>query len=135
MSQKERTAQKKQKKGIGRMSVVLTVLIILMAIMNIPCLIEQYEKNYEAKSLQKTLEVEQNKGERLKIEYEIKTDYKAIEDYVSANMQMKKAEPYQVEYILKNNDDKSKVVKAEDDSEGFFAKITKSFSMIAEYFQ
>ena len=80
MSVKEKSEKKTKKKGIGRFAVTITVLIVMVGVLNIPCLIEQYEKNYEAKSLQKTLEVEQNRGERLKIEYETKTDYKAIEE-------------------------------------------------------
>ena len=55
------------KKGIGKFAVVLTILIVLVGVLNIPCFIEQYEKNHEAKTLQAELAVEKNKGERLKI--------------------------------------------------------------------
>lgn len=125
----------KKKHGIGFFHVFLTVLIIAAILLNVPCFIEQYEKNDQANKLLKELNSEINRGKRLKIEYESRTDYKSIEEYVTESLMMKKTESYQIEYIVNESDNMSEVVKADDYNESIFHRIAKTFSVITEYFK
>ena len=68
------------------------------------------------------------------IEYKSRVNYKLVEDYVTENLNMKKLENYQIEYISKSADDMSVVVKNDDDN-GFLSRIANTFSIIAEYFR
>jgi hypothetical protein len=113
---------------------IITLIILTINIFNVNCYIEQYEKNYHEKLLKDELAKEQNDGERLRIEYESRTNYKAIEEYVTKNFMMKKIDNYQIEYIVNDAENTSEVVKADDYDEGFFNRLSKAFSMIAEYF-
>jgi hypothetical protein len=113
---------------------IITLIILTINIFNVNCYIEQYEKNYHEKLLKDELAKEQNDGERLRIEYESRTNYKTIEDYVTKNFMMKKIDNYQIEYIVNDAENTSEVVKADDYDEGFFNRLSKAFSMIAEYF-
>ena len=124
----------KKKKNYGKLTVVLVVMIVLVTTLNIPCYITQYEKNYEARTLTEELNDEVNRGKRLLIEYKSRVNYKLVEDYVTENLNMKKLENYQIEYISKSADDMSVVVKNDDDN-GFLSRIANTFSIIAEYFR
>lgn len=124
----------KKRKSYGKLTVILAVLILLVSTLNIPCYITQYEKNYEARQLTSNLEEEVNRGKRLLIEYKSRINFKDVEAYASENLNMKKAENYQIEYIMKKADDMSVVVK-NDSEDGFLSRIANTFSIIAEYFR
>lgn len=126
--------KKENGKNYGRLTVVLTALILFVSALNVPCYIAQYEKNYEVRQLTAELEDEVNRGKRLQIEYKSNVNYKLVEEYVSQNLNMKKIENYQIEYVLKESDAVSAVVKNESD-EGFLSGIANTFSVIAEYFR
>ena len=127
-------SESKKKKNYGKLTVVLVVMIVLVTTLNIPCYKTQYEKNYEARTLTEELNDEVNRGKRLLIEYKSRVNYKLVEDYVTENLNMKKLENYQIEYISKSADDMSVVVKNDDDN-GFLSRIANTFSIIAEYFR
>lgn len=127
-------SESKKKKNYGKLTVVLVVMIVLVTTLNIPCYITQYEKITEARTLTEELNDEVNRGKRLLIEYKSRVNYKLVEDYVTENLNMKKLENYQIEYISKSADDMSVVVKNDDDN-GFLSRIANTFSIIAEYFR
>lgn len=124
----------KRKRRISALNVFLTILIIAAGVLTIPCCIMQHEKNSEADKLISTLETETNRGARLRIEYEIRTDYKAIEEYVTKTLMMKKQEPYQIEYVLRDTDSVSVVLDTEGYDENVLTAISRTFSAITEYF-
>lgn len=124
----------KKKRRISGINVFLTILIIAAGVFTIPCCITQHEKNNEADKLVSTLETEKNRGSRLRIEYEIRTDYKLIEEYVTQELMMKKLEPYQMEYVLRDSDSVSVVLDTEGYDENFLTKVSRTFSAITEYF-
>lgn len=113
---------------------IIILLIIATGVFNVNCYIEQNEKNYREKLLRDELAKEQNKGARLSIEYESRTDYRAIEEYVSQNFMMKKVDNYQIEYIVNDVENNSEVIKINSYDESFFTRLSKAFSMITEYF-
>ena len=126
--------KKEKKRTYGRLTVFLSALIIFVSALNVPCYITQYEKNYEVRQLTSELEEEVNRGKRLLIEYKSNVNYKAVEDYVSENLNMKKLANYQVEYVLKHAESNSVVIK-DDSNGGFLSGIANTFSVIAEYFR
>lgn len=125
---------KKKALSANAAALIITLLILTINIFNVNCYIEQYEKNYHEKLLKDELVTEKNKGQRLQIEYESRTDYKAIEEFVTKNFMMKKIDNYQIEYIVNDSENTSEVVKADTYDEGFLYRLSKAFSMIAEYF-
>lgn len=124
----------KKRRRISGINVILTILIIAAGVITIPCCITQHEKNSEEDKLISTLQTETNRGARLRIEYEIRTDYKLIEEYVTQELMMKKLEPYQVEYVIRDSDSLSVVLDAEGYDENFFTMVSRTFSAITEYF-
>ena len=126
--------KKEKKRTYGKLTVILLALIIFVSALNVPCYITQYEKNYEVRKLSSELEDEVNRGKRLLIEYKSNVNYRLVEDYASQNLNMKKLANYQVEYILKQSENNSVVVKNDSD-DGFLSGIANTFSVIAEYFR
>lgn len=122
------------KKALNPVAFIITLLIITIEVFNVNCYIDQYEKNYNEKLLKDELQKEQNEGEQLRIEYESRTNYRAIEEYVSENFMMKKIDNYQIEYIVNDAENTSQVIKANSYDEGFFSRLSRAFSLIAEYF-
>lgn len=125
----------KKRNGFGIINIFLSVLIIIASIVAIPCCLKQYEKNQTVNRLRNELEQETNRGSRLRIEYEIRTDYKAIEEYVTKNLMMKKQEPYQIEYILRETDSVSVVVNQDSQNDNILSAIARTFSAITEFFK
>lgn len=125
----------KKKRGFGIINIFLSVLIIIASIISVPCCLQQYEKNQTVNRLKKELEQESNKGARLRIEYEIRTDYKAIEEYVTKNLMMKKQESYQIEYVLHETDSVSVVVNQDNQDDNILSAIARTFSAITEFFR
>ena len=130
---KKKTEMKK-KKSYGKLTLILSVLILFVSMLTVPCYITQYEKNYETRKLTAELEEEINRGKRLMIEYKSRVNHKVVEEYAYEKLNMKKLENYQIEYILKESDDKSVVVK-NDEEDGFLARLASTFSIVAEYFR
>ena len=126
--------KKEKKRTYGKLTVILSALIIFVSALNVPCYITQYEKNYEVRKLSSELEDEVNRGKRLLIEYKSNVNYRLVEEYASQNLNMKKLANYQVEYILKQSENNSVVVKNDSDG-GFLSGIANTFSVIAEYFR
>lgn len=126
--------KKEKKRTYGKLTVILSALIIFVSALNVPCYITQYEKNYEVRKLSSELEDEVNRGKRLLIEYKSNVNYRLVEEYASQNLNMKKLANYQVEYILKQSENNSVVVKNDAD-DGFLSGIANTFSVIAEYFR
>lgn len=120
---------------IGGLNILLIVLIVVAGIFTIPCCIKKYEKNCSADTLQQTLFSEKNRGARLKIEYEIRTDYKLIEDYVTNQLSMKKEENYQVEYVMRETDNQSVVLDSEGKTTNILTGLARTLSAITEYFR
>ncbi len=117
------------------LNIFLSVLILLSAVLTVPCYIKQYQKNKTASNLTKELQNEINIGTRLRIEYEIRSDYKTIEDYVSNNLSMKKVDNYQIEYLMRETGNVSVVVYDEDDDGNFLTDLARTFSAITEFFR
>ncbi len=126
--------KKEKKRTYGKLTVILSALIIFVSALNVPCYITQYEKNYEVRKLSSELEDEVNRGKRLLIEYKSNVNYRLVEEYASQNLNMKKLANYQVEYVLKQSENNSVVVKNDSDG-GFLSGIANTFSVIAEYFR
>ena len=59
--------KKEKKRTYGKLTVILSALIIFVSALNVPCYITQYEKNYEVRKLSSELEDEVNRGKRLLI--------------------------------------------------------------------
>ncbi len=127
-----------KKKMNGRKKISLTALLIVLTVLvnlfSISCFIEQYEKSCRAARLQAQLEEEIKTGERLSVEYEKRTNYRDIEAYITENTNLKKAETYQYEY-LRDESSNSSVVKNTEGDEGFLTQLSRTFSVIAEYFR
>ncbi len=130
----KKTKEIKKKKSYGKLTIILSVLILFVSTLTVPCYITQYEKNYETRKLTAELEEEVNRGKRLMIEYKSRVNHKVVEEYALEKLNMKKLENYQIEYILKKSDDKSVVVK-NDEGDGFLSRLASTFSIIAEYFR
>lgn len=128
-------SEKKDGKIMNGLNIFLSVLILLSAVLSLPCYIQQYQKNKTANNLAKELQTEINTGTRLRIEYEIRSDYKTIEDYVSNDLSMKKVDSYQIEYLMREAGDVSVVVNNEDKDTNFLTSISRTFSAITEFFK
>lgn len=127
--------EKKDSRILNGLNIFLSVLILLSAVLTVPFYIKQYQKNDEASALSRDLQTEIDTGTRLRIEYEIRSDYKAIEDYVSNDLSMKKVDNYQIEYLLRKTGDVSVVVTNEEDNGNFLTNISRTFSAITEFFK
>lgn len=130
-----KSSEKKDGRIMNGLNIFLSVLILLSAVLTVPCYIKQYQKNKTASNLTKELQNEINIGTRLRIEYEIRSDYKTIEDYVSNNLSMKKVDNYQIEYLMRETGNVSVVVYDEDDDGNFLTDLARTFSAITEFFR
>lgn len=127
---------KKSKKNyvINFITAMLLLVIIAVGIMSVNCYIEQYEKIYRAKQLNAELVKTQNDGEKLRIDYEKRTNYHDVEDYAVNVLGLVKYSTYQVEYITNSSTNKTVMVSESKSDEGIFSRIAGVFSVIAEYF-
>jgi len=114
---------------------ILILVIIAFGAMTVTCYISQYEKNYRLKVLKNELAIAQNEGELLRIEYEKRTNYRNVEDYVVNNLGMTKINSYQIEYIVSTNTNQTLLISAEEDDAGLFSRISRAFSVAMEYFK
>ena len=127
-------SNEKKKTGIDFLSIFFIIVILSAGLLMVNCSIEQYEKTYRAKQLTAELEQERNNGEILRIEYEKRTNYREVEDYVVNNLGMAQLSKYQYEYIVSTNTNTTQLIMTEEDNAGFFTRIASTFSIISEYF-
>ena len=113
-----------KKKNFDITIAILILIIIAVGVMSVMCCISQYEKNYRLKLLNNELAFEQNEGELLRIEYEKRTNYRNVEDYVVNRLGMTKINSYQ-----------TLLISAEEDNAGIFSRISRAFSVALEYFK
>lgn len=125
----------KEKKKFDVTIAILILIIIAVGAMSVMCCISQYEKNYRLKLLNSELAIEQNKGELLRIEYEKRTNYRNVEDYVVNRLGMTKINSYQIEYIVSNNTNQTLLLQPKEDDAGLFSRISRAFSVALEYFK
>ncbi len=118
--------------NIINISLVLIMLVSLVASVN--CYIEQYEKIYRTKQLTAQLEDEINNGEKLRIEYEKRTNIREVEDYAVNVLGLQKYSNYQVEYITYQNSNKSVLFDNDMPKESVLTRVAAVFSIITEYF-
>ena len=118
--------------NVINISLVLIMLVSLVASVN--CYIEQYEKIYRTKQLTAQLEDEINNGEKLRIEYEKRTNIREVEDYAVNVLGLQKYSNYQVEYITYQNSNKSVLFDNDMPKESVLTRVAAVFSIITEYF-
>lgn len=119
---------------INCINVVLVLVLIITLIASINCYITQYEKNYRTQELEASLQEAINNGEKLRIEYERRTNIREVEDYAVNVLGLQKYSNYQVEYITKQKVNKTVLFEKEAPSENVFSRVATVFSIIAEYF-
>ena len=99
-------------------------------IVSVNCYIKKYEINYRSEVLAQKYEEAYNEGERLKVEYQKRTDYNDVTEYAETVLGMKKTSDYQIVYLPATEVDEMRVVSAGD---SFADKLTKTFSVVLEY--
>lgn len=119
---------------INCINIFLVLVLIVTLVAGINCYITQYEKNYRTQELQANLEEEINNGEKLRIEYEKRTNIREVEDYAVNVLGLQKYSKYQVEYITRQNVNKTVLFEKEVPKESVVSRVATVFSIIAEYF-
>ncbi len=119
---------------INCINIFLVLVLIVTLVAGINCYITQYEKNYRTQELQANLEEEINNGEKLRIEYEKRTNIREVEDYAVKVLGLQKYSNYQVEYITRQNVNKTVLFEKEVPKENVISRVATVFSIIAEYF-
>lgn len=117
------------------MTFLFLALTLAVNLFAVSCFIEQYEKSCKETKLQAQLAEEVKTGERLSVEYEKRTNYRDIESYVAENTTLKKAERYQYEYLRDESSNSSVVKNTESGGDGLWSQLSRTFSVIAEYFR
>ncbi|MBQ6051791.1 MAG: hypothetical protein IJL30_00710 [Clostridia bacterium] len=128
----EKTAKHK---NIDILTAILIVIIIAVGALSVMCCITQYEKIAELKTLNRQLAEAQNEGELLKIKYEERTNYRAVEDYAVNRLGMIKINNYQIEYIVSKNSNQTLLIAAEEEDAGILPRISRAFSVAMDYFK
>ena len=119
---------------INYINVALVLVLIITLVASVNCYITQYEKIYRTNELSAKLEEEINNGEKLRIEYEKRTNIREVEDYAVNVLGLQKYNNYQVEYITKQNVNKTVMFEQETQTESVISRVATVFSIIAEYF-
>ena len=119
---------------INYINIALVLVLILTLVASVNCYITQYEKIYRTNELTAKLEEEINNGEKLRIEYEKRTNIREVEDYAVNVLGLQKYSNYQVEYITKLNSNKTVMFEQEAPTESVLSRVATVFSIIAEYF-
>ena len=119
---------------INYINIALVLVLILTLVASVNCYITQYEKIYRTNELTAKLEEEINNGEKLRIEYEKRTNIREVEDYAVNVLGLQKYSNYQVEYITKQNSNKTVMFEQEASTESVLSRVATVFSIIAEYF-
>ena len=128
----EKTAKSKK---IDVITAILVFIIIAVGAMSVMCCISQYEKIAQLKALNNQLAEAQNEGELLRIKYEERTNYRAVEEYAVNRLGMIKINNYQIEYIVSKNSNQTLLIAAEEEDAGILPRISRAFSVSMEYFK
>ena len=127
---KKRTGKETSKKSFGAFEILSCIAIVALMIISVNCYIKKYEINYRTEVLEKEYAKAYNEGERLKVEYQKRTDYNGVSEYAETVLGMKKINDYQIIYMPATETDEMRVVSS---SESFADKISKTFSIVLEY--
>ena len=119
---------------INIINICLVLVMIISLVASVNCYIEQYEKIYRTKQLTAQLEEEINNGEKLRIEYEKRTNIREVEDYAVNVLGLQKYSNYQVEYITYQNANKTVMFDNDMPQESLLSRVAAVFSIITEYF-
>lgn len=119
---------------INIINICLVLVMIVSLIAGVNCYIEQYEKIYRTKQLTAQLEEEINNGEKLRIEYEKRTNIREVEDYAVNVLGLQKYSNYQVEYITYQNTNRTVMFDNDLPQESVLTRVAAVFSIITEYF-
>ena len=123
------------KGSIDIISLILAVLFVIVAVVCVNCYITQYENNYKGDVLAAQLKQAQDENDRLMIEYQRRSSYLNVEQYVSANLNLQKLSKYQYEYIDRDTVNVVSISGEDTADEPFTQDIVKAFSVILEYFR
>lgn len=127
---KKETKKENTKKSFGAFEIIACISIVALMIVSVNCYIKKYEINYRSEVLAQEYEEAYNEGERLKVEYQKRTDYNDVTEYAETVLGMKKMSDYQIVYLPATEVDEMRVVSAGD---SFADKLTKTFSVVLEY--
>lgn len=127
---KKRTGKETSKKSFGAFEILSCIAIVVLMIISVNCYIKKYEINYRTEVLEKEYDKAYNEGERLKVEYQKRTDYNGVSEYAETVLGMKKINDYQIIYMPATETDEMRVVSS---GESFADKISKTFSIVLEY--
>ena len=127
---KKKTGKETSKKSFGAFEILSCIAIVSFMIIRVNCYIKKYEINYRTEVLEKEYDKAYNEGERLKVEYQKRTDYNGVSEYAETVLGMKKINDYQIIYIPATETDEMRVVSS---GESFADKISKTFSIVLEY--
>ncbi len=127
---KKRTGKETSKKSFGAFEILSSIAIVALMIISVNCYIKKYEINYRTEVLEKEYDKAYNEGERLKVEYQKRTDYNGVSEYAETVLGMKKINDYQIIYMPATETDEMRVVSS---GESFADKISKTFSIVLEY--
>ena len=127
---KKRTVKQTSKKSFGAFEILSCIAIVALMIISVNCYIKKYEINYRTEVLEKEYDKAYNEGERLKVEYQKRTDYNGVSEYAETVLGMKKINDYQIIYMPATETDEMRVVSS---GESFADKISKTFSIVLEY--
>lgn len=127
---KKRTGKETSKKSFGAFEILSCIAIVVLMIISVNCYIKKYEINYRTEVLEKEYDKAYNEGERLKVEYQKRTDYNGVSEYAETVLGMKKINDYQIIYMPATENDEMRVVSS---GESFADKISKTFSIVLEY--
>jgi len=119
---------------INIINICLVLVMLVSLVISVNCYIEQYEKIYRTKQLTAQLEDEINNGEKLRIEYEKRTNIREVEDYAVKVLGLQKYSNYQVEYITYQNTNKTVMFDNDLPQESVLSRVAAVFSIITEYF-
>lgn len=123
-----------ERKSFSLLSVLLVAAIVALGILSVNCSIVQNERNSQLRRLQTELAETQDLGARMEIEIEQRSDHFAIEAYATQKLGMRRLETYQVQYIRDDVFSNAVLLNQERD-EGFFADVTKAFSVLNDFFR
>ena len=127
---KKRTGKETSKKSFGAFEILSSIAIVALMIISVNCYVKKYEINYRTEVLEKEYDKAYNEGERLKVEYQKRTDYNGVSEYAETVLGMKKINDYQIIYMPATETDEMRVVSS---GESFADKISKTFSIVLEY--
>lgn len=118
---------------INFLTLFLVAGIVALLLLSVNCNITQNEKNAELRRLNNELDAAVNEGVRLQIQIDRQSDFFSVEEYASKELGMRRLENYQIQYIQYDVNGSAQLLNTEE-SEDFFGKVSKVFSVIADLF-